>query len=301
MMPKVQKKKRPQRSKVQYFKDTLVYSNWKEFKYLGYQLGKKIGEGTNGFVMEAEYKGQKLVCKYMREDLLTIKGRNRFLPREIEICQMIDHPYIIKTHSIMQEHKYCYIFMERAKTDLLVYIEKNGVLKITLTQKWFSQVVSAIRYLHSMDIAHRDLKLENIFVTEDLTIKLGDFGYSCFVTNKSQTSKSFKYIKSKTFCGSRAYVAPEILKGIPYYPLKADIWSLGVVLSCMLYGVMPFAPEDSNLLDKMLKREMNVREEYVKIVPKDCHDIIDYTIDPNPNNRYDIEQIAALPWLTQLE
>jgi serine/threonine protein kinase len=139
---------------------------------MGYQFGEKVGEGTSGYVMEAEFKNLKLVCKYMRKDLLSANGR-RFLPRELEIAQIVQHPNIVHTHSIIQEAKYYYIFMERCKTDLLSFIGEHGAMEEHKARVWFAQMVEGLKYMHTKHIAHRDLKLENVFISEENTIKVG--------------------------------------------------------------------------------------------------------------------------------
>lgn len=72
----------------------------------------------------------------------------------------------------------------------------------------FSDIVSAVHYLHELDIAHRDLKCENIFLTSNENVMIGDFGFA----RTCRDLKTQKPIVSKTFCGSAAYAAPEILQ-----------------------------------------------------------------------------------------
>lgn len=87
-------------------------------------------------------------------------------------------------------------------------------------------------HIHSKGIAHRDLKLANILLKKDLTIKLADFGFA-----KEQSST--EEVMMKTYCGTPITMAPEILKGKPY-DKKCDLWSLGVILFQLIYGKLPF-------------------------------------------------------------
>lgn len=86
----------------------------------------------------------------------------------------------------------------------------------------------------------RDIKCENMLMDSSFNLKLSDFG---FARSQLKTS-SGQYVLSETFCGSYAYASPEILKGIPYQPHYADVWSCGVVLYAMVFGRLPF--DDSN-------------------------------------------------------
>ena len=90
-------------------------------------------------------------------------------------------------------------------------------------------------YLHSNLICHRDIKLENILVTEwnssQPKVKLIDFGFAIRISPPTLT---------ETRCGSDEYASPELVQSLPYDPRKSDIWAMGVVLFALLYKVMPF-------------------------------------------------------------
>jgi len=120
------------------------------------------------------------------------------------------------------------------KGQLLNYIIDKGPLKESQARIWFRQIVLAVQYLHAMDIVHRDIKCENILVTENLTLKLSDFSFSKFI-KKGQT------LNCITHCCSIGYAAPEVLRCSAYNGMLSDIWSLGVVLYVMLNKKMPFS------------------------------------------------------------
>ena len=111
-------------------------------------------------------------------------------------------------------------------------------------------MLTGVGFMHSKNIAHRDLKLDNILLIENKTkeevpfiIKIIDFGFS--VTTEKP---------SKQFCGTPSYMAPEIVKKIEYDPKATDIWALGILAYRMLYGVPPFrAPTEKDLYSKITK------------------------------------------------
>lgn len=111
-------------------------------------------------------------------------------------------------------------------------------------------------FLHSMSIAHRDIKLDNIVVSQDLTeIKFIDFGL-CIDFSKCENQKT------KQFCGTIQYMPPEILQKKSYNPKKADIWSLGVLLYRILYNRYPYTGKDEFLLlEKMRKSKITLSED----------------------------------------
>ena len=100
--------------------------------------------------------------------------------------------------------------------------------------------------MHKVGIVHRDLKPENLLLDSKRQIKIADFGLSNIYENGQLL---------KTACGSPCYAAPEMIAGKPYYGLKSDIWSTGVILYAMLAGYLPFEdPDTAKLYKKILTR-----------------------------------------------
>lgn len=104
------------------------------------------------------------------------------------------------------------------------------------------KIFSAVTYFHGRDVAHRDLKLENLLYLPDGSIKIIDFGFA--IRTKE---------KQKTFCGTPTYMAPEIVKRLPYNATDVDIWALGIMMFRMMTGVYPFmANNDKELYKKIV-------------------------------------------------
>lgn len=125
------------------------------------------------------------------------------------IIRDIDHPNIISVHEIIEIDYVIYIFMDYCHNgDLLEHIRSHGPLIEDMAKHYFTQLVSAVEYLHDMDVAHRDLKCENVLLTFNNNLKIGDFGFS----RSCRSAVTGELVLSETFCGSAAYAAPEILQ-----------------------------------------------------------------------------------------
>ena len=129
----------------------------------------------------------------------------RFLPRELNIIQLLEHPNIIHVYEVLDIGDKVYVVMDiAAGGDLLDYIKTRGFVRENLSKKVFMQIVQAVKHCHENGVLHRDLKCENILLDERGNVKITDFGFAKQF-NKSEFCK--------TFCGSAAYAAYEILKG----------------------------------------------------------------------------------------
>lgn len=272
-------------------------SDVRALKERGYIIGKKIGKGSYATVVSALYEDNThkvpLACKIVDKSRAPSDFLNKFLPRELEIIVKLEHPYVIQIHSILQRGLKIFIFMRYAENgDLLEYIKKNGSILEHGAKSWFYQMVKGIKYLHSQNIAHRDLKCENILISKKMNIKIADFGFarSCCDAQGSQ-------ILSMTFCGSAAYAAPEIVSGHPYDPKMADVWSLGVILFIMLNASMPF--DDKNvkkLLSDQKNRNYRFRASIEEKLTTKCKSLVQFILDPDVTTRWSLGRIEMSRW-----
>ena len=116
---------------------------------------------------------------------------------------------------------------------LLSYLKSkpNRRLEDSEAKFIFRQVLDGIKYLHSKNIYHRDIKLENLIINENNTVKIIDFGFATI----TQKTKLLNF-----FCGTPSYMPPEIVQKKDYFGESADIWSSGILLYTILCGSFPF-------------------------------------------------------------
>ncbi|KAJ3500814.1 hypothetical protein NLJ89_g9627 [Agrocybe chaxingu] len=170
--------------------------------------------------------------------------------------------------------------------ELFDYLVEKGRLSEDETRIIFGQLCLAVAYLHDNNIVHRDLKLENVLLDEHCRVKLGDFGF---------TREFERGTFMETFCGTTGYASPEMLQGKKYQGPEVDVWSLGVILYCLLTGTLPFDDDDEDLMR-------------VKIIQGDFEDptwlslevrnLIRSILVKDVSKRLTIPQILAHPWFT---
>ncbi|XP_012691767.1 testis-specific serine/threonine-protein kinase 1 [Clupea harengus] len=265
-------------------------------KKCGYILGSTLGDGSYGKVKSAysESQNANVAVKIINRKKAAADFLEKFLPRELEIQASLSHSNIVKIFKIFEtSNGKVFIIMELGvQGDLLEFVKSRGALPEDFSKKLFRQLSMAIKFLHDQDIVHRDLKCENLLLDKDFNLKVSDFGF----TRRITYDDTGKMELSKTFCGSAAYAAPEVLQGIPYNSKMYDVWSMGVILFVMMCGSMPY--DDSNI-KRMLRIQKEHRVDFPrsKQIPGECKDMIYKTLHPDVKKRLDICAILEHHWL----
>ncbi|KAI8849808.1 kinase-like domain-containing protein [Chytridium lagenaria] len=219
-------------------------------KFLGnYQILKTIGQGAFSKVKLGIHKetGQKVRFYSIRISAAETPSFMSTLQLEVQLLMRLDHPNIINLYQVMDTEDECFVVMEYAAGgELIDYIAARNYLTEKEARRLFRQILSAMDHCHMANVVHRDLKLENLLLTDQKNILISDFGLGrTFLNDKDD------YMK--TFCGTPNYAAVELISGIPYIGVKADIWALGVVLFVMMTGRPPFTGDSISALYSKIK------------------------------------------------
>lgn len=199
----------------------------------GWIVAQVLGEGAYGEVrlLVNRYNGESVALKTMRA-----MGPDAALAarKEAALHRALRHPNVLRCLGSRQQDLMHYMFLEYCEGgELFDRIEPDIGMMADKAQRYFTQLLSGVGYLHSQGIAHRDIKPENILLDGGDNVKISDFGMATVFRYKGTERLLNKR------CGTLPYVGPEVLLG-PYKAEPADLWSCGIVLLTMLAGELPW-------------------------------------------------------------
>ncbi|XP_025418703.1 testis-specific serine/threonine-protein kinase 6-like isoform X2 [Sipha flava] len=234
----------------------------------GYRVGSTVGHGSYskvrvGIRSRPDGTVLRLACKVIDKRRVAGGGSSyvtKFLPRELQLLCAVRHPHVIRTHQIYATPSTVHVFMDYCENgDLLSHLQRNKGMPRWQAHAFFKQLCEAVDYLHRNDIAHRDIKCENVLLESMELVKLTDFGFA-----RTCVDDRGRQLLSQTYCGSLSYAAPEVLQGLPYEPKPYDVWALGVILYVMLADTMPFHQSDrQRIVAKQMAKTFYTPKKYV--------------------------------------
>ena len=251
-----------------------------------YERGKFLGKG--GFAKCYEMKrvdnGRLFAAKVFDKKGLSNGRSKKKLINEIKIHKKLNNPNIVGFEKFFEDKDNVYILLELCSNQTLNELVKRrkrlGELEV---QCYSLQIIRALKYLHNHRIIHRDLKLGNLFLTSKLELKLGDFGLAAKLEYDGQ--------RRKTVCGTPNYVAPEILEKKNGHSYEVDIWSLGVVIYTMLFGIPPFDANDEKIICKKIKMNSYKFPDNIKVDPS-AKKLISSLLNLDPSKRPSLDAIV---------
>lgn len=281
-------------------------------KSLGYKLENKLGEGGFGKIFKASSAKQKckVACKMCALGDDWKDDRVEDMKNELFIMEKISNLYIVKlyTHFLTQTKENgnrLYIFMELAdKGDFSKVCQSEGPMSEKTAAGFFAQIVCGINHMHSMGIAHRDIKMQNVLVkaaksvSGNLLLLLADFGLSRILRHDEEGELAL----NKTVCGTPIFMAPEILARKPYNAFGVDIWALGITLYIMVTHEMPFDFRD---MEKVVQDQMDKNWEWKDDNMKDppsshLKSLMLGLLEPDPGRRLTMAQLISHPWVAYI-
>lgn len=253
-----------------------------------YILREQIGEGGFSLVYRAEHNdgGNKCTAvKVLRQEFAHDKGKVSELAQEFALLKSLDNPHFPNVYTLADVRGRPAFSMELCSGESL-YALRHGPLRFDIVGAWLA-LIRCVCVLHSRDIVHNDLKLENALLSKKGKLSLLDFGSARHYHPTSVFGKIFRSKREK-LTGTISYLAPEVLKG--KRPSKySDIYALGLCAHILFYGSPPFqvgtGAEGAKALIDIFKNTGIKQVAKRGIIPQDLGHIIDSCCRIDPTGR----------------
>ena len=255
-----------------------------------YVVTECVGEGGMGVVYEVSHLRleRKFAIKVLVKEAASKPEALARFQREAKVTSALGHPHIVEIVDFNVGPDGCpYIVMELLDGEsLAARLRRVGRLELSQASSITRQTTSALHAAHQKGVIHRDLKPENIFLCKhgirDDYVKLLDFGISKVIDSKSGITRN------ETLIGSPAYMAPELVrKGSAKSDVRADVYSMGVVLYQMLSGSVPYTADTIyNLLYKIVNEDPPCLGALHPDIPPPVEAVVSRAMRKNPDQRH---------------
>lgn len=262
-----------------------------------FNILKVIGKGSFGKVLLVSKKdtGHLYAMKVLKKDALVKRNQVQHTKAERRILRTCDSPFIVRMHFAFQSADKLYLVLDYLPGgELFFHLKRERRFEEERVRLYAAELVLALEHLHARDIVYRDLKPENVLLDPGGHVCLTDFGLS-----KEAVATGGR---TKTFCGTPEYIAPEILQGLGHGK-PVDWWSLGTLVYEMLVGLPPFYSTDVNTMyDKILRGELS----FPAYVSPDARSLLTALLQRAPEHRLgsgegDSEELKLHPWFDTLD
>ncbi|RZF33878.1 hypothetical protein LSTR_LSTR009902 [Laodelphax striatellus] len=251
-----------------------------------------LGSGQFGIVYGGLHRktGRAVAIKVIDKLRFPTKQEAQ-LKNEVAILQNLSHPGVVNLERMFETVERIFVVMEKLKGDMLEMIlssEKRS-LSERITKFLITQILIALKHLHSKNIVHCDLKPENVLLSSDSDfpqVKLCDFGFARIIGEKS-----FR----RSVVGTPAYLAPEVLRN-KGYNRSLDMWSVGVIVYVSLSGTFPFN-EDEDINEQIQNAAFMYPPNPWKDISRDAIDLINNLLQVKQRKRFTVDKSLSHVWL----
>jgi len=267
---------------------------------------KSLGEGNTSKVYLGKLIDQEqyVAIKILKEEFLR-RDQDSILSvhNEITILKNLQHQGIINMYEYGDAgqvvkpsgrviENLVFIVMEFVQGGLLFDLcQTMGAMGEDAGRFFLHQMLESVDFMHSRRVVHRDLKLENILIDDNLNLKIADFGFACY--KNIDTLNSYR--------GTMTYMAPEIKEGKQYKGQQVDMFSIGVILFIIVQGIFPFKEARKEEYFYNLLCEGQIDTYFQKVngtgLSQDFKDLILSLFSYDPEKRMTLEQVRSHPWL----
>ncbi|XP_047362394.1 serine/threonine-protein kinase polo isoform X4 [Vespa velutina] len=211
---------------------------------------------------------------------MTKSNQREKMTQEIAIHQSLNHRNIVGFYGFFDDAQNIYIILELCRKRSMMELHKRRkALSECETRYYMKQILEGVHYLHQNRIIHRDLKLGNLFLNDDLQVKIGDFGLATRLEHDGE--------RKKTLCGTPNYIAPEILTKAGH-SYEVDVWSIGCIMYTLLVGKPPF---ETSTLKETYNRIKQVQYKTPSHLSKPAMTMITSMLQGTPSKRPPVSKL----------
>ena len=282
-----------------------------------YKFETTLGRGAFGEVVLGTHIESSRQYAIKKQATSTLKKGD--LKRELKILQECKHPNIISLKEAFATEEYVYLVMELANGGCLFdVVVREGTLSESFAAAATMQIASALDYMHRLGVVHRDMKPENVLLSDMETklIKVCDFGLSKIFVNDASSGSSGgssstvsggsssgnlshvlndREMVMKTAVGTMWYASPELLSEASTYDQNIDLWGLGLVVYILISGKHPFEGED--MYGNVMNGRCSFEEPAWSQVSPSASDLVRKLLRPKPSERISAENVLKHEWM----
>ncbi|XP_037072152.1 serine/threonine-protein kinase D1-like [Pollicipes pollicipes] len=253
-----------------------------------------LGSGQFGIVYRGVHRksGRQVAIKMINKLRFPNKQETQ-LKNEVSILQTVSHPGVVVLERMFETPNEVFVVMEKMEGDMLEMILQAEKLCERKTRFLITQILVALKYLHSQNVVHCDLKPENVLLAskeEFPQIKICDFGYAKIIGERS-----FR----RSVVGTPAYLAPEVLRN-KGYNRSLDMWSVGIIIYVSLSGTFPFH-DDEDINDQIQNAAFMFPPNPWKNISQEAIDLISCLLRVKAQRRYTVDKSLMHVWLQDFE
>ncbi|KAI2785980.1 hypothetical protein POX_h09745 [Penicillium oxalicum] len=266
-----------------------------------YIIGGFLGKGGFAVCYEGTLarNGRVFAMKVVKSQMPQKKMEEKFRT-ELQIHSKMRHPFIVQFYRAFAFHQSTYVVLELCPNgSVMDMVRKRRCLSLPEVRRFMIQLCAGVKYLHKRFVAHRDLKMGNLFLDRNMNIKIGDFGLAAMILSDKDAKRR------NTLCGTPNYIAPEVLdKSKGGHTQKVDIWSLGVICFAMLTGYPPFQSKTQEEIYKKVRSLTYVwpkESENTNHIPEEAKDLVSACLNLVDEERPDPDDIVEHPFFSMYD
>ncbi|KAI6215513.1 hypothetical protein M3Y94_00393400 [Aphelenchoides besseyi] len=257
---------------------------------VAFERGRFLGKGgfARCYELIDKVKKRTYAGKVISKTILVKKSQREKVIQEVLIHKPLKHPNVVRLYGHFEDADNVYVLLELCARRSLMELHKRRRTISEPEARYFThQIVAGCQYLHNLKIIHRDLKLGNLFLNDDMVLKIGDFGLATNVENKGD--------KKHLLCGTPNYIPPEMLLKIGY-TYSADVWAIGCILYTLLVGKPPFETESlKQTYAKIRRNEYTIPTR----ISQHAHEMIAALLTHQPENRPSVFEVSKYKFFSR--